>query len=172
MAQSIQVKKVGWWHERLADLLIAHPHLLLGDIAKMLNVTPVWLSIVKNSDVFQDYWRERSRAHSDAVTQDIKAKAFSVVDFALTELNDRLAEPAKRMVMPVEQLLDITDITMKRFNYGADKAAPQTQVNLVFPGLVNPEQLQEARARMREQEAKVIELHPEKKEDQASGEGK
>src|SRR5262245_8940343 len=99
MANSVQVQKVNWWHERLADYMIAHPDHTLGQIAAVFNKSPVWISIIKNSDVFIDYWKKRSAGHSKAVTTDIKAKAFANAEMALDLLSEKLCDPSAQAVM-------------------------------------------------------------------------
>ena len=145
MAQSTQIQKVGWWHERLADLMIANPHVTLGELAIALGRSQVWISIVKNSDVFIDYWRERSKAHSQAVTDEIKAKGFAAAELALDHIHQRLAEPAGAL-LPIDTLLNVVDVNMKRFGYSAENKAPTFNFTL---GAVTPEQLAEARAKLR-----------------------
>ena len=157
MAASIQIKKISPWMERLADLLIANPELSQNEIAEKMGRSPTWLSIVKNSDTFQDYWRERSNAHSEMMSMGIKAKAFAATERALDALNIQLELGAE--TMQTSTLLEVIDITQKRFGYGPEaQNAPQINFNL---GLVTPEQLAEARKKLRTvQEAQIIELKP------------
>lgn len=157
MAQSAQVAKVNWWHERFADWLIANPSLQLKDAAKEFGVTLPWLSTVKNSDAFIDYFRERSRAHSNAII-DLKAKALGVADMALDHLGERVANEGA--LMTTGQLLEIVDTTMKRTAESSPQSATQVNVNVVAA-----DTLAEARAAMRAPKSgAVIELKP-------SGEG-
>lgn len=161
MAQSLQIKKVNWWHERMIDLMIAHPEKTQNELAGMLNVSVAWFSIVKNSDVFKDAWAMRSNAHSVAVTNDIKAKAFAASEMALDAVIDRLEQNAS--VMPVDTLLNVVDTTMKRLGYSNDKDSAPPQINMQFIGVVSPEQLEQARERMRNRtEVKALEVvaHP------------
>lgn len=157
MAQSVQIQKVNWWHERLADLMIANPHCTLGELARALDKSPAWISIVKNSDAFIDYWRRRSDAHSLAVTDDIATKMRANVDLANEALNLKLSTQSE--LMTVETLLDVIDINTKRLGYGANPAqAPTFNFNL---GAVTPEQLAEARAKLRARElATEVEATP------------
>lgn len=143
---AIPIQKVNWWHERLADLMIAHPELTLGEIARKLNRTLPWVSTVKNSDLFIDYWRKRSEAHSAEVTQGVKAKGFAAAEMALDRLNDKLAGPEGDLMTP-DTLLQVIDTTMKRFGY--DNAKNQAPVFNFNMGSVTPEQLAEAREKLR-----------------------
>lgn len=151
MAQSVQIQKVGWWHERLADIMIANPHATLGEIATALGKSQAWISIVKNSDVFVDYWRQRSGAHSSEVTNGIKAKGFAAAELALEHIHQRLEEPSAAL-LPIDTLLNVVDVNMKRFGYDSEaQRAPVLNINL---GGVTPEQLAEARQRLRAGDAR------------------
>lgn len=147
MAQSVQVKKVSWWHERLVDHMLAHPEQTLTQIAHHFKISLSWLSIVKNSDVFKDYWLARSEAHSAALVGNIKDKAFAAAEQALDIINHRLERDAQ--VIPLETALNVVETTMKRFGYGSDDKGASPQVNMHFHGLVSQDQLAQARARMR-----------------------
>lgn len=156
MAQSVQIKKVSWWHERLADALIAFPEKRLTDIAKMMNCSLPWLSIVKNSDVFKDYWTLRSEAHSEAVTAGIKEKSFAVAEMCLENLSEKVAERMDAGIMTISESLDVFDTMLKRFGpaAGGPGTAP-VNLNLNL-GLVTQEQLASAREKMR----KVVDIEP------------
>lgn len=158
MAASVQIQKVNWWHERLADIMIANPHATLGEIAQALGKSQAWISIVKNSDAFIDFWRQRSAQHSAEVTSAIKAKGFAATELALDKVLEKLDTPAAELI-PVETLLNIVDVNMKRFGYNnAPTNAPVLNINL---GATTPEQLAEARARLRDRSGAVeIEAMP------------
>lgn len=143
----VQIQKVNWWHERLADLMIAHPDHTLQQIAAKLNKTPAWVSVIKNSDAFIDYWRKRSGVHSQEVTNGIKAKGYAAAELALDKLTEKLEGPEADL-MTTETLLNVVDVTMRRFGYDSSKNQPPVfNFNL---GSVTPEQLAAARARLRQ----------------------
>lgn len=154
MAQSVQVKKIGWWHERLADWMIANPELTLGDAAKFFQCSRSWLSIVKNSDCFKIYWSTRSgdfSQHLNDRTADtimgIKEKTAGVTELALDEIGRRLELEAE--ILPMGSLLDITKMGQKALGYTAtaNTASPTVNVNV---GLVSAETLEKARERAKE----------------------
>jgi hypothetical protein len=130
--------------------MIAYPEATLGELAAALQKTPSWISSVKNSDMFVDYWRRRSQDHSDAVTRDVKAKGLATAEMALEHLHKKLESP-DALLLTTETLLNVVDVTMKRFGYdnGPASKAPAINVNL---GLVTAEQLAEARAKLRKAE--------------------
>jgi len=172
LAASIQIKNVNWWHERLIEYMIANPQMTLGQIAKHFNVSQSWLSIVKNSDVFIDLWRIRSKDHAQAVTADIKTKAYALAELALDGALENVQQKVEFGTLTLSESLEVLDVTMKRFGYGEQKpgsAAPQVNINL---GLISPQQLAEARKKMRGEavplEAMPLELEASKEDSSES----
>jgi len=153
MAESIQVKQIGWWHERLADWMLANPHLSMGDAAKHFDVTRTWLSIVKNSDCFKIYWATRSGEFSNVLTEkvtdsiiDLRTKTAAVTELALDELSRRLDGAPE--AIPMDTLLDVSQMGLKALGYGAKAASPSPTVNVnISTGLVSAEDLANARKR-------------------------
>lgn len=140
-----------WWYERLADWMIANPHLSMKDAALHFQKSHYWILQLKNSDTFQRYWRERSGIASAELVGGIKSKAYAASEAALDLLNDKLETMPETFT--VGGLLEVVDTTMKRFGYevNAKSAPPTVNVNV---GLVTPGELQAARERMREIERK------------------
>lgn len=97
MAESAQIKNVGWWHERLADWLIANPHSTLAEAAAFFDCSRSWISIVKNSDAFKVFFAKRSAHASDAILVGIREKLASVAELALEEMENRLENEASVM---------------------------------------------------------------------------
>ncbi len=129
----VQVKNVGWWHERFADWLIANPHRKLKDAAREFNVSVPWLSVVKNSGAFKEIFMEKSAAVSQGICDQsvaslagVREKTETMTELALDALNERLAVEcnASEKVVPRKELLDIIDKGMARLGYGATKNGP------------------------------------------------
>lgn len=151
MAKSAQIDKVGWWHERLADWMLANPDRTLGEAAREFNCSQAWISIIKNSDSFRIYWELRSTAVSEEVESrtagtivGIKEKTAALTELALDQLNARVERNG--VVMPVGELLDIAQVGLKSLGYGANKTAAPAAVNVNI-GLVDQATLQKARER-------------------------
>lgn len=139
-------RSVHWWYERLADWMIANPHLTMKDAALAFGKSHYWILQLKNSDTFQRFWREKSGAASVEFVGGIKSKAFAAAEASLDILNDKLEEAPQSFT--VGGLLDVVDTTMKRFGYEPPARPGATvQVNV---GLVSPQELEAARNRMRE----------------------
>jgi len=151
--------KILWWYERLADSLIANPQLTLGEIAAQFGCTQAWLSTIKNSDVFKEYWTRRSNEASKDLLGELRSKGMAAAEMAVDALNRRLELEADSL--PIPTLLEVADISMKRFGYdsGGKKGQAPT-VNNFNLGVVTPTELAEARARMRALRSEVLEALP------------
>lgn len=151
MAQSNQVQKVGWWHERLADWMLANPQLTLGEAAKHFECSRTHLSIIKNSDAFRIYWATRSGDFSNALVEKatdtltgIQEKTAAVTEMALDAIAARLETCAE--VTPMDQLIDISQMGHKALGYGAKANTPSPTVNVnISTGLVSAADLEKAR---------------------------
>lgn len=151
--------KIIWWYERLADALIANPDKTLTQIAADFNCSLAWISTIKNSDVFKEYWTRRSNEASKDLLGELRSKGMAAAELAVDALNRRLELEADQL--PIPTLLEVADISMKRFGYdsGGKKGQAPT-VNNFNLGVVTPTELAEARARMRALKSEVIEALP------------
>jgi len=151
--------KILWWYERLADSLIANPQLTLGEIAAQFGCTQAWLSTIKNSDVFKEYWTRRSNEASKDLLGELRSKGMAAAEMAVDALNRRLELEADSL--PIPTILEVADISIKRFGYdsGGKKGQAPT-VNNFNLGVVTPTELAEARARMRALRSEVLEALP------------
>lgn len=122
----LQVQKVSWWHERLADWMIACPDQNIADAAKYFDCHPNTLSIIKNSDSFKQYWSTRSAEASSAVVTDVKDKMLAITEVALDNISNRLKMQGS--VMPIDTLVGITAMGMKSMGYGVSKS-PTVVIN-------------------------------------------
>lgn len=151
MSQSASIAKVNPWHQRLADWLICNPTATNREASLHFKVTESWLSTVKNSDAFQDYFQEISKAVSASVFASVREKTLAVADQSLAKIQEQLDGPT---VIPLGALVDIADMALKRTGHGEGKAnGPAIQVNV---GLVTKDQLEASRLKMRER--KVLPL--------------
>jgi hypothetical protein len=152
LAASAQIAKVNWWHERLADKMISEPHLTLTEIAKQLSCSLSWLSIIKQSDVFKDYWALRSKAHSEALTAGIKEKAAALTELSLDILLEDTQSQIALGTMSTREARENLELVTKRFGFdggNGPQSAQNTNVTLNL-ALVNKEMLAAAREKMRE----------------------
>jgi hypothetical protein len=113
MAESVQVQAVSSRHEAFADALLANPGMRKQDIAKMFNVSPVWFSIVTNSDVFKEYFEARRAGFNDELRKQLVQRQLEVGIKSYDRLNDMLDDPE----LKPEHALAAVDRTLKFAGY-------------------------------------------------------
>ncbi len=160
MASSASVAKVSPVHQQLADWLLLQGGMKKGwgkAAAEKFGYSQAWLSTIYHSDAFQDYYAKRAKEVGSHIAVGLADKLNGVAGQALDILAEKLETAGD--TLPVSQVLDIADMTLKRAGFGESKNAPQTVVqNFV----VGPEQLQAARDAMRQPKALEV-LPPEQK---------
>lgn len=153
----VQIKSVGWWHERFADWLIANPHMKLKDAAREFDCTVPWLSVVKNSDAFKEVFAARSREVSDGVVNGsvahiagVREKTETMTEIALDALNDKLERECAADMVPRTELVEIVDKGMARLGYGANKSSLPPPISIIADrvAIVNREELSAARSKI------------------------
>lgn len=139
----LQVQKVNWWHERLAEWMLANPDKNLKDAAPVFNVTPTAIYLIHNSDAFREYWAKMSGAVSKGIADPIVEKCRAAAEVALDELIPKLTLPGTTP----EMLLDTANTMLQRLGYSANAAGggPAVQVNV---NTVDPAALAAARERV------------------------
>lgn len=118
MAESSQIQKMSHMHVAILDYMVANPKVKKGDVAKEFGVTGTWLSIVINSNAFQEMLRQRQNEFFGEVVVPIREKMLGIVDATL----DRLA--GKVELMETREALETADTLLHRLGF-----APNTKVN-------------------------------------------
>lgn len=145
MAESVQIKTVGWWHEQLATWMFANPDGRLADAARYFDKSISWISIVKNSDAFKLYYANRSDQAFGGVLGDINQKTAAMTEIALDAINEKLERESS--FLPLPSLLEIADTGLKRMGYGA-KLPSQQPLNVNVGVVISQDELSKARAKM------------------------
>lgn len=150
--EHLTTRKMRWWHESLADLMLAHPQLSQKEIAQHFGRTPATIGLIMGSDSFRAYFRQRRAKFNelhDIVTRD---KILNIADASMDLMLERLDK--KRDSIPLELLSKITETSLKSLGYGEQRPAQTVvQVNNSAPTLVpvavSIEDLEAARAALR-----------------------
>lgn len=153
-ATDVQLTKP--WHEALADFYIQYPQASNSQTAVHFNVSPQWVSIVKNSDSFKELMRTRRAAHSELVSVSVINKVEALAEQAIDELADQIS----RKDLPVEHVKDIAAMSLKAMGFGGGdgQRGPSTVVNVN----VDREALMEARAKLLSSRTEIIEAKAER----------
>lgn len=112
------VKKTGWRHDALIDIMIAEPQLQQRELAKIFDRTEAWISTLINSDAFQARLAER---REEVVNPDIAAsveeRLRALADISLQRLIEKIATPVQ--VVSDQFLLDTAKMSTASLGYGA-----------------------------------------------------
>ena len=161
MAPRQSVQKVNWWHERLADWMIANPQASLKDATKVFDCSYQTLYIIKNSDAFRIYWDYRRRQVEAALTGasnealgGLMNKAAAIADMAMDQLLEQLDSNGKAQsvgapILAHDELRSTADVMLKKLGYGLPQKggeAPVQQNNVNIT--VDANLLREAREKM------------------------
>ena len=143
-----QIKKMKEWHNQLIDWLIANPRANLSETSAHFEVSPSWISTVKNSDAFQAIYAERRKEISSEVCATVRERTTALAEVSIDVYTERLH--ASRHNIPLDKVRDAVALSAEMLGIThrtAPSPAPTTQVNI---GLVDPEALAEARRRHHE----------------------
>lgn len=143
MSTSAAIAKISPVHRQLAEWLIAHGTKKGWNkkAAEHFGFSQPHISIIYHSDAFQDYYHNLATAHSNAVVVGLADKVNGLAGQAIDELAERLSSQD----LPINQVLDIAELALKRTGLGtASPNGTQVQVNVVSPDV-----LAEARKGMR-----------------------
>lgn len=122
-------RKMRWWYEHLADLMIAHPEWKQNDLAAHFGRSPGTISTIINSDAFKAYLSQRRREYEKNLDQEVRGKLLNVANKGLDFLLDGLEK--KRDSIPIGQLQDIVDKSLKNLGYGPEgPKSPSVSVNV------------------------------------------
>lgn len=138
LTRSMEPARLRPWHEMVADMLIANPNLSQREIARKLDRSEAYLSIVINSDGFQNYLAGRKEEILDPILQATVEDRLSAV------ANRSMDEFLRRMDLAPgsisnDSLLRATEISTKGLGMGPQSKQPAIQQNLyVIPAPARP----------------------------------
>jgi hypothetical protein len=117
------------WHELVAEMWIADPNLSQREIARTLNRTECWLSILVNSDSFKHYLAMRKEEIVDPILRaTVEDRLTSVANKAAELFLERLHMAGT--AIPNKDLLRAMEISTKGLGMGPVSKGPALQQNL------------------------------------------
>jgi hypothetical protein len=157
---AIQPKSWRWNYDAIIDEMLAFPELTQNEIAARLGYSAPWLSTIVNCDMFRERLAIRRNALTRSIDGAIQARLSDVAVAALDKVLERVNGEGSARIQTTT-LMDIADKSLNRLGYGVKPASPQVVVNNQVVGVsATPEALREARARIRSDEARMIEAAP------------
>jgi hypothetical protein len=132
-----EIAKVRYTHDAIIDEILMNPSISQNDLAKHFGFSATWVSIVINSDAFQERLAERKGLLVDPkLTATINERLDSLAKRSLEKLIDRLDNPAA-------QIKTLELVAIAKLGVG-DKntrpAGPQVSNNLYVVSLPTPAQ--------------------------------
>lgn len=121
-----QIKRINHTHEAIINWLIANPDRYLQDAAAFFNVTQAWLSVVVNSDAFQEKLRQRQDAVFGLVALGMRDKIAGAAHIGVEKVARHLETSEDK-----DYVLNATDKLLKAMGYGGKQVtvnANQTNV--------------------------------------------
>lgn len=140
-------------HKAIADWLLSHPEGTLSQCAKEVGFSPVWTSIVVNSDTFKAYYDKRVQGAFDARTIPLRDKVVNAANRAM----DKLVEKVES-VDDVRLMLDIAEKMLGRLGYGVGEQKYTQNNSLTVVGSVTPSEIEQARQRYRDLQRSLTSL--------------
>ena len=117
------------WYDILIDELLANPKVTLAELSTRLGYSPTWLSIVQNSDVFQERFKQRRDQLNEHIQDGITSRLAKVASRGLDILEERLSpEAQEKAKTPTKIVKDVTETALTKLGFGAPQGA-QTVVN-------------------------------------------
>jgi hypothetical protein len=123
-------RKMRWWYEHLADYMIVNPTARQNEIALHFGRAPGTISTIINSDAFKAYLSKRRAEYEGNLDQEVRGKLLNVANKGLDFLLEGLEK--KRDTIPIGQLQEVVDKSLKNLGYGVDKS-PAVNVNVNQP---------------------------------------
>lgn len=118
-------RRMRWWYESLADLMIANPKMTQNDLAAHFGRTATTISIIVNSDAFKAYMRQRRDEMSQMLDHSIRSKLMTLTDNTLDVMIDKIDK--KKDTIPLQELNRTVENAFKALGYTSDR--PQVVVN-------------------------------------------
>lgn len=95
LTRAIEPKVLRHWHRTLADLILAHPEATQRELARKLDRSEYWMSVVVNSDAFQEYLASRrEELHNPVVVASFEQKVAAVGRLAMDKFAERIEQGA------------------------------------------------------------------------------
>ena len=144
-----QLNRLEYWHHDLIDWLLAHPEMSGREVAAHFDVSHVWISIVKNSLVFQTEFERRREMISRSVGADIAERATALAHVSLDVMTDRIGRDGR--TMPMRELCNVAAMSLKMLGLGVPRGrgASRSPVT-VNVGHVDANMLEAAREKIRQ----------------------
>lgn len=123
-----EIAKVRYTHDAMIDMIVSEPSVSQNEIAARFGYSAAWVSIVVNSDSFQNRLKERKDELVDPFLRaTVKDRLTAVANKAMEKLAERLALNAP---FSNKELIDCAAMATKGLGFGAPQAQSGPVQNL------------------------------------------
>ena len=150
----LQVATINHHHRFIVDWELEHPGGKMKELAAILGCTEPHLSVVRNSDAFKDYRDRRRAEHDDKISKSVIEGVEELAGTSVEVLNERIQAERKELGLGI--IRETADMALKALGYGGNRNGP-TIGNLTVINGVPADELERARAKMRERHGPVVE---------------
>lgn len=143
-----QIEKVGSWHKEIFSWEIQHPGEGVEACAAHFNVTPGWLSTIRNSDCYIEYVASQRAVHHNNISTGVLQQIEGLASVSLEVLEERIKKERKSIGLGIVN--DSASLALKAMGFGqkSDGRGANTQINVILGGATK-EVLERARDKMR-----------------------
>lgn len=143
-----QIEKVGPWHKLIFDWELEHPGESVEACAAHFNVTPGWMSTVRNSDCYLEYAARLRNNHHASVSKNVLEQIEGLAHVSLEVLEERIKK--ERLSIGLNIVNDSAAMALKAMGFGAKDTGRgnNTQINVILGG-ADKDVLERARAKLR-----------------------
>lgn len=140
--------------------MLAHPRATLAETAFYFNVSISWVSILKNSDAFQELWARRRGEHFHRVSATVTERVQALADVTIDALTEKVEQEVRAGTANIGTLKEVGDMALKSLGFGPKGNTPAGGPAVQNNFFIDKETLaraREARARMQviDNEARV-----------------
>lgn len=141
------------WHEELLEFVLANPRASLAETALFFNVSISWVSIVKNSDAFQELWAKRRGEHFSRVSASVSERITALADVSLEALTARVEKEAREGTASINTLKEVGDMALRSLGFGNKHSV--SPIHITTGGQTNIMVDRDTLARARESKARL-----------------
>ena len=146
-----QTKPFRWWHEAIIDDMLANPFDSAKERGARLGYSPEYIRTIMSSDMFKAAYRARRDEFNERMDTSLTRKLHAVTSLSLDVMKESLEK--KRTAIPFADIAKANDSLLARLGYGGDTSGGvNVNVGIAHAPSVSPEQLQEARNKLRANE--------------------
>lgn len=144
-----------WWYAAIVDYRMAHPGCKLAEVAAHMKKHPNTIWAITNTDLFRDYEAQRLQEFRNRADQDLRLRLTGVATRALEALEGGLKTKGDQV--PLGLANEIAVSALDRLGFAPQKGPTvvvnsQQNNNVVLPGAVTAQALEEARQALRNSE--------------------